>query len=169
MGIVRCGGVAVVVMIGLLASGCGGKAKTPEQINTWSGMRCATGTCSISGQAYVTSEDGQVVNCADRPVRLVPVNNDTKPWIVNMIDDSEGDDAEETFRDDAPDGVEDIMRSVNGSPDGSFAFNNIPMGEYYVVFIVESKSAPPAAVSKVRVSAGEQVSGLVVTRQDRHD
>lgn len=83
-----------------------------------------TGTSYISGQAFLTTQGGEVKYGAGRTVRLIPLTKYTVE-----LDSVDGD-----SRMRPPPGVnlDQFVRKTIGDGSGNFAFSQVPAGDYFL-------------------------------------
>lgn len=84
-----------------------------------------TGTGTIDGQAFATTNGGSVKYAAGDTIRLIPVSAYTTEWWNVMVKGGEGMDAPDSR-------MFAYVRNATADAEGHFHFEGIPAGKYYV-------------------------------------
>ena len=168
-------GVAVVV-VGLLAGACASRGPTfgfkpdrarEQQIEHEYAPYRQRGSGAIFGQAWLTLPGGQRVLANRRAVKLTPVTSVSRLFIDEAM--KSGDWSTQVLARDRA-----VVWSTRTTEDGSFGFNQLPAGDYYIIAHAgwtDATGHPQETilVLQVTLSAGEErnvaLAGSVPTLQ----
>lgn len=123
---------------------------------------------SISGRAYLASRSGYVRTCANRRIELIPITNYSTAWMSRVFQGANEGYAARAVIDSMPndDNFVKFQRQATCDQSGSFIFNNVADGKYYIFVSIywsfRWQRNGGGLMKEVEVRNGQQVDAVLM-------
>lgn len=124
------------------------------------------GTATISGQAFLKTQGGEVRHAAGNLIFLLPSTAYTRDWVNLQVNNSATEWKKKIAEMDQR--IAPYVRRVIGDSEGRFVFENVPAGNYIVYSDIHWRAGygitGGPAFASIQVTDGQRLTGVVATQ-----